>query len=183
MPLLYTTTLSPLRFEFTKMGTVSTPLLLSETEREKLITDHLKQAHFLAAKQAQKVPPHLSDELQGVARIALATAACSFDKSTNVKFKTYAERRIKGALLDFLREQDYLPRQDRTTLKKLTQELNGSLTATSLNAAIDALTSRQTKTDKARKTLLKQAARRILDFGKDNIFTSLSDMGRPPPTN
>ena len=53
-----------------------------------------------------------------------------FDKSRNVSFSTYAERRIKGAILDSLRNLDFLPRNVRTRLKALdaaVNELSGKL--------------------------------------------------------
>jgi len=51
--------------------------------------------------------------------ISLISALESFDLSKNVKFETYASIRIKGAIIDFIRKQDFIPRNVRKFSKDL----------------------------------------------------------------
>ncbi|MBZ4672641.1 MAG: polymerase, sigma 28 subunit, SigD/FliA/WhiG [Deferribacteraceae bacterium] len=59
------------------------------------------------------------DELYSAACLGLVESFKRFDKSRNVEFKAFAERRIKGAILDALRQMDVLPRNLRTKVKSL----------------------------------------------------------------
>lgn len=63
-------------------------------------------------------------DLQTAANVGLMSAISSFDRSRGVRFEAYGERRIKGALLDELRAQDWLPRpwRQRIELQKRTVE-------------------------------------------------------------
>ncbi|MHC4375814.1 MAG: sigma-70 family RNA polymerase sigma factor [Planctomycetota bacterium] len=63
-------------------------------------------------------------DLQTAASMGLISAISSFDRSRGVRFEAYGERRIKGALLDELRTQDWLPRpwRQRIELQKRTVE-------------------------------------------------------------
>jgi RNA polymerase sigma factor for flagellar operon FliA len=63
-------------------------------------------------------------DLQTAASMGLISAVSSFDRSRGVRFEAYGERRIKGALLDELRTQDWLPRpwRQRIELQKRTVE-------------------------------------------------------------
>ncbi len=51
--------------------------------------------------------------------ICLISAVDSFDLDKNVKFETYASIRIKGAVIDFIRKQDFIPRSVRSFSKNL----------------------------------------------------------------
>ena len=53
--------------------------------------------------------------------ISLIAAVDSFDIEKNVKFETYASIRIKGAVIDFIRKQDFIPRSVRSFSKELEQ--------------------------------------------------------------
>ncbi len=58
------------------------------------------------------------DDLYSAACMGLVESIHRFDKKQNVDFKIYAERRIKGAILDTLRQMDFLPRNLRNKVKK-----------------------------------------------------------------
>ncbi|MDE7168580.1 MAG: FliA/WhiG family RNA polymerase sigma factor, partial [Mucispirillum sp.] len=64
------------------------------------------------------------DDLFSAASIGLIESMDRFDKSRNVSFNTFAERRIKGAILDSLRNLDFLPRNVRSRLKSLEKAVN-----------------------------------------------------------
>lgn len=63
------------------------------------------------------------DDLYSAACMGLVESIQRFDKKQNVDFKIYAERRIKGAILDILRQMDFLPRNLRNKVKKFEKVL------------------------------------------------------------
>lgn len=62
---------------------------------------------------------HLSDELWSVGAMGLLEAARRFDATRSVRFETFAEHRIRGAMLDELRKMDHLPRRLRADTEKV----------------------------------------------------------------
>ena len=69
---------------------------------------------YIAARLAARLPAQVSlDDLISCGIIGLIDAINKFDVSKNVQFKTYAEFRVKGAMLDELRALDWVPRSVR----------------------------------------------------------------------
>jgi len=93
----------------------------STTEtRDSLVMQHLPQVHLIARRIHRRLPAHISrDDLISSGVIGLLAAIDSFDESRNVQLKTYAERRIRGAILDFLRRADWTPRNTRKRSKAI----------------------------------------------------------------
>ena len=92
--------------------------------RDELIVSHLPLAKFLVKRMAAHLPPHLDEEeLMSAAVMGLITSADRFDPSRGVQFKTFAEQRIKGMIIDELRSQDWLSRSVRDKYKRLEREL------------------------------------------------------------
>lgn len=95
----------------------------SVQSRDELIVTHLPLVKFLVGRIATQLPPHLDqDDLMSAAVIGLITAAERFDPSRGVQFKTFAEQRIRGTIIDELRSQDWLTRSLRDKFKKLERE-------------------------------------------------------------
>ena len=95
----------------------------SGQSRDELIVSHLPLVKFLVGRIATQLPPHLDqDDLMSAAVIGLITAAERFDPSRGVQFKTFAEQRIRGTIIDELRSQDWLTRSLRDKFKKLERE-------------------------------------------------------------
>ncbi|BDV44446.1 DNA-directed RNA polymerase sigma-70 factor [Geotalea uraniireducens] len=93
--------------------------------RDELIVSHLPLVKFLVTRIASQLPPHLDQEdLMSAAVIGLITAAERFDPSRGVQFKTFAEQRIRGTIIDELRSQDWLTRSLREKFKKLEKEFS-----------------------------------------------------------
>lgn len=87
-------------------------------EREILITSHLSKVKFLADRMAAKLPPSVErDDLYGAGVIGLVDAAERYDASRGVAFTTFAETRIRGAILDSLRSLDWASRSTRRRAK------------------------------------------------------------------
>ena len=73
-------------------------------------------AHKIVAKSRYNVEV---DEMVSYGVLGLIDAISKYDKSRENKFKTYAEFRIRGAMLDYLRDQDFIPRSTRDKVKLL----------------------------------------------------------------
>jgi RNA polymerase sigma factor for flagellar operon FliA len=109
---------------------------MSEEERERLILEHLPQVRLIARRIQQRLPESISlDDLVSTGVLGLISAVDNFDPSQNVKLKTYAEYKIRGAILDSLRGLDWAPRQKRRKSKQIEaavataeQRLSGSAT-------------------------------------------------------
>lgn len=91
--------------------------------RDELIMSHLPLVKYLVGRVSAKLPHHLDQQdLLSVAVIGLITAAERFDPGRGIQFKTFAEKRIMGSIMDELRAQDWLPRTLREKYKRLEQE-------------------------------------------------------------
>src|SRR6266436_333917 len=89
-------------------------------ERERLIMEHLPQVRLIARRIHERLPESVSlDDLISTGIVGLISAIDRFDASHNVKLKTYAEYKIRGAILDSLRGLDWAPRQQRKRSKQI----------------------------------------------------------------
>ena len=83
--------------------------------REEQIEKHAHLVKRVVTRLAARLPPGIDkEELYHVGSIGLLDAVDKFDPKRDVKFKTYAEFRIKGAILDELRSMDWVPRSVRS---------------------------------------------------------------------
>ena len=97
---------------------VSDPI--SNEERERLILEHLPQVRLIARRIQERLPDNISlEDLVSTGVIGLISAIDHFDPRHNVKLKTYAEYKIRGAILDSLRGLDWAPRQKRRKAKHI----------------------------------------------------------------
>lgn len=89
-------------------------------ERERLILEHLPQVKLIARRIHERLPESVSlEDLISTGTIGLIAAIDRFDPTHNVKLKTYAEYKIRGAILDSLRGLDWAPRQQRKRAKQI----------------------------------------------------------------
>jgi len=90
------------------------------TRRERLIMEYAPLVKYIANRVAMRLPPHIEvADLVNAGILGLIDAVEKFDPSKEVKFKTYAEIRIRGAILDELRSMDWIPRSIRKVINKL----------------------------------------------------------------
>ncbi|MGD0774331.1 MAG: FliA/WhiG family RNA polymerase sigma factor [Candidatus Solibacter sp.] len=82
--------------------------------REALVLQHLPQVRLIARRIHDRLPNYVSlDDLISNGIIGLMAAIDNFDPSLNIQLNTYAERKIRFAILDGLREADWAPREVR----------------------------------------------------------------------
>lgn len=91
-------------------------------EREKMIESHLSLVDFLVDRMMTQVPAFVSrDDIRSAALMGLMDASNRFDPRRGVLFKTFAERRIRGAVFDEVRRMDWFSRTLREKQSRLTK--------------------------------------------------------------
>ena len=92
----------------TQTGTESLP------DRERLLLENLPTVRYLARRIHERLPQHVElDDLISAGVVGLIDAFSKFDHGKKVQFKSYAQFRIRGAILDSLRTLDWSPRELR----------------------------------------------------------------------
>jgi RNA polymerase sigma factor FliA len=83
-------------------------------ERDRILLEQLPQVRYLARRIHERLPRHVPlEDLVHAGVIGLIDALNKFDRSKHVQFGSYAKFRIRGAILDSLREMDWGPRELR----------------------------------------------------------------------
>lgn len=91
---------------------------LEAAERDRLILENLPHVRWVAMRIHEKIGGAVPlDDLISSGVIGLINAVDSYDPNFNVKLKTYAEHRIRGAILDSIRGLDGIPVHKRKRLK------------------------------------------------------------------
>jgi RNA polymerase sigma factor FliA len=104
---------------------------LTPNEREQMLLDQIPQVRFIARIIHDRLPSHVClDDLINDGVIGLIDALNKYDHDKNVQFRSYAQFRIRGAILDSLRNLDWSPRELRrkgrlieAAVQKLSNEL------------------------------------------------------------
>lgn len=92
--------------------------------KEALIKRYIHLVRFIAGRMRISLPAHLrTEELEGAGIVGLLLAVDGFDPNHGVDFSTYAQPRIRGAILDELRKLDPLPRSARQKAKGIARAL------------------------------------------------------------
>ncbi len=101
------------------LATVSQP---SSEERERMLMEHLVSVRFIARKLHQTLPRQIElDDLISAGMVGLMEACNRFDARRHVQFKSYAQFRIRGAILDWLRTLDWGPRELRRKARAIAE--------------------------------------------------------------
>jgi RNA polymerase sigma factor for flagellar operon FliA len=77
-------------------------------DRNQLVMQELQQVYYIAARIRERLPAHVElEDLVNAGVIGLLEASRSFDSTKNAQFKVFAKFRIRGAILDSLRDSDW----------------------------------------------------------------------------
>jgi RNA polymerase sigma factor for flagellar operon FliA len=83
-------------------------------EQESVLLEHLPIVRFLARRIHERLPQHVEiEDLVSAGVVGLMDAFAKFDPEKKVQFRSYAQFRIRGAILDSLRTLDWSPRELR----------------------------------------------------------------------
>src|SRR5579875_1245485 len=88
--------------------------------RDQIINHYAYLVKITAGRVVTSLPPNLErDDLVSAGVMGLIKAVDQFDTNRQVKFETYAIALIRGAILEMLREEDWVPRSVRDNVKSL----------------------------------------------------------------
>lgn len=92
--------------------------------RDQLIVKELPQVNYIARQISERLPQHVPfEDLVHAGVIGLIESVNSYDASKSVPFKAYAKFRIRGAILDSLRELDWGPRRLRRKGRRIEETI------------------------------------------------------------
>lgn len=95
---------------------------VSLEERNKIVVKYMPMIKCIAKKISARLPSHIEfDDLVSNGAIGLMDAINKYDPSRENKFRTYAEFRIRGSILDALRSDDWIPRSIRDKAKRISR--------------------------------------------------------------
>jgi RNA polymerase sigma factor FliA len=95
-----------------------------EEQRNQLLMEQLPQVRYIARKIHERLPQHVNvEDLVHAGVLGLIDAFNKYDPGKNVQFKSYASFRIRGAILDSLRDLDWSPRDLRRKARALTDAI------------------------------------------------------------
>ena len=105
-------------------------LPISDEERERMMLEQMPAVRWIARRIHERLPQHVDlEDLVSAGTLGLLDAFKKFDPAKKVQFRSYAQFRIRGAILDSLRTLDWSPRDLRRkgraveeTIRKLTAQ-------------------------------------------------------------
>jgi len=96
-----------------------------EADRERLLMEQLPQVRYIARRIHERLPRHVPfEDLVHAGVVGLIDALHKYDSGKHVQFGSYAKFRIRGAILDSLREMDWSPRDLRRKARQLEEAHN-----------------------------------------------------------
>jgi RNA polymerase sigma factor for flagellar operon FliA len=94
--------------------------LLDPVERQRLLNENLPEVRYTARRIHDRLPSHVPfEDLVHAGILGLIDAVDKFDPRKNVQLKSYARFRIRGAILDSLRQMDWSPRNLRRQARRI----------------------------------------------------------------
>jgi RNA polymerase sigma factor for flagellar operon FliA len=104
---------------------------ISRERRDQIVLDHLPLVKAIAIRVHESLPVHVDlDDLIHAGVMGLFDAVTKYDGAKSVAFHSYAKHRVKGAILDSLREMDWASRDLRKRQKQVdsvTRDLSSKL--------------------------------------------------------
>ncbi len=94
-------------------------------DKTKLIKDHLYLVDIMVGRMVTQVPSFMNrDDMQSAGMLGLLDASNKFDPSKNILFKTFAEYRIRGSILDEMRKLDWFSRSLRDKHNRISRAIS-----------------------------------------------------------
>ncbi len=156
--------------------------------RDKFIRQYMPLVKYVAGKLAVGMPGSVEfDDLVGFGQFGLLDAIEKFDPGKNVKFKTYAVTRIRGAIFDELRQLDWVPRSVRQKSREIEDtivDLESKLGRTATDAEI--AEKMGVSESEYQQTVMKVSGTSVLSLndvwysGNDNDHMSIGDSIESP---
>lgn len=98
----------------------SRTMIVDFEERQRLLGENLPEVRYIARRIHDRLPSHVPfDDLVHAGILGLIDAVDKFDPTRNVQLKSYARFRIRGAILDSLRQMDWSPRNLRRQARRI----------------------------------------------------------------
>jgi RNA polymerase sigma factor for flagellar operon FliA len=93
---------------------------LDPAERQRILMENVPEVRYIARRIHDRLPSHVPfDDLVHAGILGLIDAVDKFDPGKNVQLKSYARFRIRGAILDSLRQMDWSPRNLRRQARQV----------------------------------------------------------------
>lgn len=93
---------------------------LSRDEKNSLVEKYAPLVKITAYRLVGRLPAtHFVEDLISCGMIGLLEAIESFDPNLNIKFETFAKFRIRGAMIDEMRQRDWIPRSVRAKMREM----------------------------------------------------------------
>jgi len=103
-----------------QVKSVCTVQVSKTSKRDRVVLEHLPLVKAIAVRVYENLPVHVDlDDLVHAGILGLFDAATKYDPEKQVVFSSYAKHRIKGAILDSLRQLDWASRDLRRRHKQL----------------------------------------------------------------
>jgi RNA polymerase sigma factor for flagellar operon FliA len=123
---------------------VDVPPQRTDAEFQQMVMEQMPQVKYIARRIHEHLPKHVPfEDLMQAGMVGLIDALNKFDSDKNVKFSSYAKFRIRGAILDSLRDMDWSPRDLRrksrqidSVMQKLQTELGRTASEPELAKAL-----------------------------------------------
>lgn len=156
--------------------------------RDKIIRQYMPLVKYVAGKVSVGMPASVEfDDLVGFGQFGLLDAIEKYDPDKNVKFKTYAVTRIRGAIFDELRQLDWVPRSVRQKSREI-EDTIGDLEAKLGRTASDAEIAGKlgVSEEEYQQTVMKLSGTSVLSLndvwysGNDNDHMSIGDSIESP---
>ncbi len=166
---------------------------ISLQKRNELILKYAPLIKYVAGRLALKLPPNVDiNDLISAGVMGLIDAINRYDPNRNIQFKTFAEFRIRGAMLDELRSLDWVPRSVRkkaSILEKTYAELEQKLgrpaeddeVAEALGLSLDEFYRLLEETKNVSFLDIESIRRKIPDLNEEDIFDLIADPNNPDP--
>ncbi len=151
--------------------------------RDKFIKQYMPLVKYVAGKVAVGLPASVEfDDLVGYGQFGLLDAINKYDTAKNVKFKTYAVTRIRGAIFDELRQIDWVPRSVRQKSREIEDAITSLESKLGRTASDEEIAkSLNMSEDEYHRTVMKVSGTSVLSLndvwyaGDDNYNSSIGN--------